>query len=271
MFDYLLIEESKRREKLEKQKSEQDIDASVSSDSNYSVIKTIKEWINEHTSVFQDSQLLKQITDSEIFQKVNKNVNFNVVMITFLILSIAGNSFLYTQYQDYKEVKVSYVELYNVTKVVESYYDTLMGQYSSLKGQYSELRTEYSQLNSMYAELVKDKSELENEHKDILNYRIEIQLVTEKTITIQPKQNISETFETPFSGYITVNYTATGEAYTWTGSTQLNGYYSRNPQFPETASTHSFSVPVLPDIILYFANPDEANPITITYCVKYIY
>lgn len=260
MFDYLLIEEAKRRKVDETDLLEPSLE--YESPSN-SFERLVRRFGDMRKQVF-DQPTVKNFCEMEIFKSLDNVFNVNLILATLLVVSILGNGFLYTQYQDYREVSVSYVELYNVTKVVQSYYDTLMNRYS-------ELRTEYAQLNDLYIQISDSKREIELEYQELLSFQKEILLVSEKTITIPPKQNVSETLETPFSGFITVNYTSTGDAYTWTGSTKLNSYYSRNPPFPETASVYNYTVPVVPDVILYFANPSETESITLTYSVNYTY
>ncbi len=167
--------------------------------------------------------------------------------------------------QRYDALSEYYTELLNVTQTLQTYYDNLTRQHL-------EVREEYTLLNSLYADLVKSNSELKKEYNDIINYQKNMQLVSKQTITILPKQNHSMTYEIPFSGYMTLNYTADGETYVWVGSTTIETiYYSRNPQFPYTASDHNFTVPVQPDLLVYFSNPDEFDSIEITFWISFTY
>jgi hypothetical protein len=191
-------------------------------------------------------------------------------LIYFLvILSAAMNGFLYSEYYKYKDQSElfadQYFVLYNKTNSIEAYYENLTSQYS-------ELRKEYINLDNMYNELTRRNAELQSEYDSILSYEIENNLVSGKIIELGPKENYTDIYYIPFSGYITVNYSATGEVYSWVGSSALRDvYYSRNPQFPNTASNHNFTVPVLPDVVLFFANGDEFESVTITYTVNFIY
>jgi hypothetical protein len=152
------------------------------------------------------------------------------------------------------------------------YYNELETYYDNLTRQYSEVREEYILLDSLYSDLVKSNSELKKEFNDIINYQKKMPLASKQTITLLPKHNHSMTYEIPFSGYITVNYTADGEAYVWVGSTSIETiYYSRNPQFPDTSSNYNFTVPVQPDLLVYFANADEFNTIEITFWISFTY
>ncbi len=167
--------------------------------------------------------------------------------------------------QRYDTLSEYYTELQNVTQTLQTYYDNLTRQHA-------EVREEYTLLNSLYSDLMESNSELMKEFNDIINYQKNIQLVSRQTITILPKQNHSMTYEIPFSGYMTLNYTADGETYVWVGSTTIEpSFYSRNPQFPYTASDHNFTVPVQPNILVYFANPDEFDSIEITFWISFTY
>ena len=167
--------------------------------------------------------------------------------------------------QRYEALSEYYTELLNVTQTLQTYYDNLTRQHA-------EVREEYTLLNSLYSDIVKSNSELKKEYDDIINYQKSMQLASKQTINILPKQNISMTYEIPFSGYMTLNYTADGETYVWVGSTNIEpSFYSRNPQFPYTASDHNFTVPVQPNLLVYFANPDELDSIEITFWISFTY
>ena len=164
----------------------------------------------------------------------------------------------------YDALSEYYNELLNVTQTLQTYYDNLTRQHA-------EVRAEYTLLNSLYSDLMESNSELMIEYNDIINYQKNMQF-PKQTITILPKHNHSMTYEIPFSGYMALNYTADGETYVWVGSTTIDPtYYSRNPQFPYTASDHNFTVPVQPNILVYFANPDELDSIEITFWISFTY
>ena len=166
--------------------------------------------------------------------------------------------------QRYDTLSEYYTELQNVTQTLQTYYDNLTRQHT-------EVRAEYTLLNALYSDLMESNSELMKELNDIKNYQKNIKF-PKQTITILPKQNNSMTYEIPFSGYMTLNYTADGETYVWVGSTTIEpSFYSRNPQFPYTASDHNFTVPVQPNILVYFANPDEFDSMEITFWISFTY
>lgn len=167
--------------------------------------------------------------------------------------------------QRYDALSEYYTELLNVTQTLQTYYDNLTRQHT-------EVRAEYTLLNALYSDLMESNSELMKEYNDIINYQKKIQLTSNQTITILPKQNHSLIYEIPFSGFMSLNYTADSEAYVWVGSTTIEpSFYSRNPQFPHTASDHKFTVPVQPNILVYFANPDEFDSIEITFWISFTY
>lgn len=167
--------------------------------------------------------------------------------------------------QRYDALSEYYTELLNVTQTLQTYYDNLTRQHT-------EVRAEYTLLNALYSDLMESNSELMKEYNDIINYQKKIQLASNQTLTILPKQNHSLTYEIPFSGYMSLNYSADGETYVWVGSTTIEpSFYSRNPQFPHTASDNNFTVPVQPNILVYFANPDEFDSIEITFWISFTY
>jgi hypothetical protein len=189
-----------------------------------------------------------------------------IILVALLaIASIGVSGFLYVENNTLRDYQTEYEALSENSKTLNAYYENLTAVYN-------ELRLEYSTLNALYANLMQDKAKLEQEYNDIMNYNKNINLVTEKTITINPRSNVTEKYEIPFSGYITVRYNATGEIYTWIGSNQLDEtYFSRNPQFPNTAASHEFIVPILPDLLIFIANPDETQAIEVTYSISFTY
>ena len=186
------------------------------------------------------------------------------ILLATLIISLALSGFLYQGYQDYQDLYYNYQELYNNSLLTQSYYDELTDQYT-------ELREEYTQLNTYYSKNLANYAQLQMEYDDLISYRLHTEIEGAKNITLGPKQNISIVYPIPFSGYIDVYYNASGDTYVWVGSTTLEGFYSRNPHFPGIASEINFTVPVMPDIIIYFANPDEFKTITITYNIIFTY
>ena len=193
-----------------------------------------------------------------------------VLIIVFLLSGALMGILIYPNEESdnlqkrYDALSEYYNELLNVTQTLQTYYDNLTRQHA-------EVRAEYTLLNSLYSDLMESNSELMKEYNDIINYQKNMQF-PKQTITILPKQNHSMTYEIPFSGYMALNYTADGETYVWVGSTTIEPtYYSRNPRFPYTASDHNFTVPVQPNILVYFANPDEFDSIEITFWISFTY
>lgn len=226
-----------------------------------------------------DSLSIKELTEIKKTQDKNQSLvaqlgTVKTPLAILIIVSILSGSLMgvliYPSVgtdlqQRYDTLYEYYTELYANTQTLQVYYENITRQHT-------ELKEEYIQLNTLYTSLIESNSELKKEYDDIINYQKNIQLASKQTITISPKQNHVYTYEIPFSGFITVNYTANGEAYVWVGSTSIeDSYYSRNPQFPDTASSINFIVPVQPDLLIYFANPDEFNSVEITFWISFIY
>ena len=235
---------------------------------NPGIEKKINEYYNDMFAD-SDSEGISSITSfNSIASRSDKKSRFfskfSILLASLLVVSLALSGFLYQGHQDYQVLYENYQALYNNTLTIQSYYN-------ELSDQYTELREEYSQLNEYYSETLSSHAQLQMEYDDLINYELNMEIEEGKTITLGPKQNSSMIYQIPFLGYIDVSYNASGETYVWVGSTTLEEFYSRNPQFPGTASEHNFTIPVLPDVIIYFANPDEFNTITITYTLSFTY
>ena len=236
------------------------------------IIKTESEWVERARA--HKPKIIEEVVAEEFVsetpakedKKIRKIASYLPLMkVGLLVVSLVLNGYFFLDYRGYRVLNTEYLQLYSTSIELEQFYDNLTTQYN-------ELRSEYSQLNKLYQEKVNYNSELERELDDILTFKKNIRLEPLKTITLLPKQNYSSTYKIPFSGYISVKYNASDEAYAWVGSTNIgNMYFSRNPQFPETASNYNFTVPVMPDLIIYFANPDEFESIEISYSINFTY
>ena len=195
---------------------------------------------------------------------LRKFFTLNHVLIILLIVFIATTGFLYLDNKKYSDLNVDFYTLFNSTV-------TLQNSYNDLLDQNNELREAYSDLYGNYSELLSRYTELKTKYEDTVNYNITMSLENDKTIVLEPRGNHSTAYAIPFSGYINMSYTATGETFVWIGSTAFGEFYSRLPQSPDTADELNFLVPVMPDIIIYFVNPSESESITITYTIKYTY
>lgn len=189
-----------------------------------------------------------------------------ILAVSIIILSsFSLNGIFYVKYREYLVLSDRYHKLLNVNNITNTYYDELTNQYN-------ELLLEYKNLNNIYKGLLQIKTELYNELENIRTLRNNVTLIESNTIILGPENNYTETFRIIFPGYIDVNYTSTGDCFVWVGSTSLEDpYYSRNPQYPQVSRNHSFSVPVIPELVIYFYNPNEYEEITLTYSLNYIY
>ena len=203
-------------------------------------------------------------SNSPTYTNKRKFLYLSIILSTILLASLAITGSLYFENKDYETVYTNYIELYNSTTTLQSYYN-------ELNDQHSELRDEYTELNGLYSTVKENYADLETDYDAVMNFEKVIKIEEGQIITLEPKGNYSIVYSIPFSGYINLNYNATGDSYVWVGSTALDSYYSRYPQFPETASIINFSLPVLPDIIIYFTNPSESETITLTYNIDFIY
>ena len=201
-------------------------------------------------------------------EKAEKRKGYNtttiILVIAVLILSLL-NGYMYFQLKEYDVLKMEYVILYNKTTLLESYYNNLTDMYS-------DIRIEYDQLSNSHKELLQRHYNLTKEYGDILNYKKEILLTNNESIILPIKSNSSYTYELPFSGYIIMNFTADDDIYVWIGSSMVDGvYFSRYPQFPETAESASIMVPVAPDLHVFIGNPNEFNEARVNFTIKFVY
>jgi hypothetical protein len=187
-----------------------------------------------------------------------------MLFIIVLVLSLL-NGYFYFQLSAYNDLKSEYDSLYNRTVIQEIYYD-------NLSSMYSEIRLEYDQLSSNYKDLLQKYYNLSREYEDILKYEKEETLVVNESIVLPIKSNSTYTYELPFSGYIVMNYSADDDVYVWIGSSMVDGvYFARYPQFPETAESASFIVPVAPDLHVFIGNPNEFNEARVSFSIKFVY
>jgi len=188
-----------------------------------------------------------------------------ILLIVFLVASFLLNGYSYFKIVELGQLKVNYMVLYNRTITIEQYYNE-----SNLR--YLELRGEYEYISSNYNELVKRYTDLVNNHDDILNYRLSLQLETNKSLTLPPLSNTTIVYEVPFSGYIEVSFSATSDVYLWIGSSSVeNIYYSRYPPFPQTSYGANITVPVMSDVYVNFGNGSEFSEAEVLFSIKFVY
>ena len=188
-----------------------------------------------------------------------------VALVLVAITSVCLNGILYVQYDAYKETYTDTQDELIQTQVIRGYYDELLAQNS-------EIMMEYNRLDELYSSLMQEHGELRQDYNEILDFNRSINLAYNMTVTVPAQGNITLVYSIPFCGFITVSYNASGEVYTWIGGSNLtDAYFSRNPHFPETSSNFNFTVPVLPDVIFYIANPDETQSVEVTFRIDFTY
>jgi len=199
-----------------------------------------------------------------------KSYNTTTIMMVILIVILSLlNGYMYfqlnTRTQEYNVLINEYMLLYNRTTILENYYNNLTVMYS-------DIRSEYDHLSNLHKDILQEHYNLTAEYDDIFNYKKEIILVSDERISLPIKSNASYTYEIPFSGYVIMNFTATDDIYVWIGSSMVEGvYFSRYPQFPETAEAGSFMVPVAPDLHVFIGNPNEFTDARVTFSIKFVY
>ena len=201
-------------------------------------------------------------------EKTEKGKGYNtttiILVLAVFILSLL-NGYMYFQLNEYGVLKKEYIILYNRTTLLGSYYNNITDMYS-------DIRVEYEQLSNSHKDLLQRYHNLTREYDDIIGYKKEVLLINDESIVLPIKSNTSYIYELPFSGIIIMNFTADDDAYVWIGSSMVDGiYFSRYPQFPETAESASFTVPVAPDLHVFIGNPNEFNEVRFNFTIKFIY
>jgi hypothetical protein len=204
------------------------------------------------------------------------------VKITFIVLFVmsAGLSgyFYYIINQDrliiedystrYLDLHSRHLELVNVSTSLETYY-------GELQDMYSVLRSEYSNLEDSYTALMQEHVALQNEThtlEEIVNLNESLLLEEDRTLELPPDGNTTLSYETPYAGYLLVNFTASSDIYIWVGSSVTeNEYYARYPPFPNTAVHGTFTVPACATVYINISNPSEEIEAEVTLSIEYVY
>lgn len=216
----------------------------------------------------------KQAKMSSVTQKDTKYI---LVVFLFLVVLLSGLSwFLYDQVSErqvltsdleyrFSELSDNYLVLANTTTIVKGYYE-------ELREMYSTLGNEYENLNDRYVIVSNEKSNIEKELNEIFNFQKIIIFEDNKTIDLSAMDNITLTYDAIYAGYITVNYTSSGEIVFWFGSSVTEDkYYARYPAFPNTTKQGSIKIPVCSTTYVYIINPNYELEVTINLDIKYFY
>ena len=192
------------------------------------------------------------------------NVLMYLLILLIIILSCVNGILFYTiKSQTYIKYEVN--EILNRSSVIETYYIKMNDMYLDLLDEYDYVYDKYSEINL-------DKNIIEREYNEIMNYEKRIVLDENKTIELNPLENITIKYEVPFSGYVEINFNSSEETYFWIGSTSIEQiYYSRYPTFPEVTKSGLFKIPALSDILIYVSNPNENKPLTMILTVNFVY
>ncbi|EMR74223.1 hypothetical protein MCGE09_00096 [Thaumarchaeota archaeon SCGC AB-539-E09] len=200
-----------------------------------------------------------------------------LVVLLFLIVLLSGLSWvLYDRLSEHQkltsdlelrfsELYDNYLVLINTTTSVKDYYEELQGMYNALK-------KEYENLNEIYVAVSNEKLNVEKELYEIINFKKSIIFEDNKTIYLSAVDNITLTYDSPYAGYISVNYTSSGEIVFWFGSPVTDEkYYARYPAFPNTTKQGSIKIPVCSITYVYIINPNNELDVTINLDIKYFY
>ncbi len=216
----------------------------------------------------------KQAKMSSVTQNDTKYI---LVVFLFLVVLLSGLSwFLYDQLSErqvltsdleyrFTELSDNYLVLANTTTIVKGYYE-------ELREMYSTLGNEYENLNDRYVIVSNEKSNIEKELNEIFNFQKIIIFEDNKTIDLPAMDNITLTYDAIYAGYITVNYTSSGEIVFWFGSSVTDDkYYARYPAFPNTTKQGSIKIPVCSTTYVYIINPNYELEVNINLDIKYFY
>jgi len=133
-------------------------------------------------------------------------------------------------------------------------YQNQLNQIESLEENYDDLQASYDELD------------------DIVNLNEKKTLSENKIVYIASDAYTSLIYSTPYTGYIQVDFTASGEIYFWVQSSFTNTFYSRYPpSSDDTATSGSFIIPVLPDVTLFFVYNPQSTEASIEITVTYVY
>jgi hypothetical protein len=195
----------------------------------------------------------------------NKNKIIIYLLLGVVITLCLTNGLLYYNLKSKMDIESEFSELYNKSNIVDNYYLKLNDMYFDVREEYKNIYEEYSRTRLEY-------SLFEKEYNEIWNYKKNIILDKDKSIKLNPKKNVTIIYEVPFSGYIEIFFNSSEETYFWIGSSSIESiYYSRYPSFPELKKSGSFKVPVLPDVIIYIANPSEEKSLDLFFNINFIY
>ncbi len=178
--------------------------------------------------------------------------------------------------ESYVNLASNYLSILNTTTTLEGYYSDLQEMYSSIRSEYSILEDSYSvltqnhaELQSDYYSLLEERDSLERELDERLNFSRD-EVLEEAIVDILPEGNITRVYDIQYAGYLVINFSSSADIIFWVGSSVTEGiYYARYPDYPNTASKGSFTIPVLETVYLYIGNPNDELGTTVSFSVHY--
>ncbi len=178
--------------------------------------------------------------------------------------------------ESYVNLASNYLSILNTTTTLEGYYSDLQEMYSSIRSEYSILEGSFSvltrnhaELQSDYYSLLEERDSLERELDERLNFSRD-EVLEEAIVDILPGGNITRVYDIQYAGYLVINFSSSADIIFWVGSSVTEGiYYARYPDYPNTASKGSFTIPVLETVYLYIGNPNDELGTTVSFSVHY--
>lgn len=228
-----------------------------------------------------------------------KYVNFFVLgLVCVVIITLSTSIFFYyqtiTNNSAIKDLQIKHTELIkeydsaiNTVNILRNYNDELLHNYELLKSSYEELQDYYEELQidlqnlqnekikleNNYLKVLEEKNSLEKELNNIENFENINVLETDKLLVIQPKKNVTLSYDTTFAGYIQINISASKDIIIWIGSSITDElYYARlPPSFPNTITQGSFVVPTCCTTHIFVINPNENTEVEVELSITYTY
>jgi len=139
-------------------------------------------------------------------------------------------------------------------------FDTLQSSYDSLKSSYDKLEASYVSLQSSYDDL-----------QAIVSLQKSSVLDKDKTVDLDLNETKTISYDTPYAGYIIVNFTSTHYVYLRISSSYSGTEYARYP-LEGTATSGFFKIPVFKGITrVIIRNPNYFVTTTVVYTITYVY
>ena len=217
--------------------------------------------------------------------KESKVISRNVVLTLSIIIIILVALLSLSYYNFTSLINTKDAQISSLTSEVAS----LTNEKNNLQNQLNSLNNEKTKLQEEINNLTNEKKALEdkitslqnqitalqgeiNELKAIINLQKNTILEKDKTVNLPTRHYITLQYNTPYTGYIRITFTASGGVLFWVGNSFTGEYYYRYPSNATTAVSGSFIVPILPGITyIYIENPAWLSGVTVTLTIEYTY